>query len=80
MCQHWIKGYSEASRLSAVYTSSNYTHARYSYVVSDGQLDWILDYHNGVNSIAVFILLNHAVVDVVILLSLYYFIAVFHLN
>ena len=30
MCQHWIEDYSKTSRLSAVYTSSNYPHARYS--------------------------------------------------
>jgi len=36
MCQHWIEGYSETSRLSTVYTSSNYPHGRYSYVVSEG--------------------------------------------
>ena len=30
MCQHWIEDYSETSRLSSVYTSSNYPHARYS--------------------------------------------------
>ena len=32
MCQHWIEGYSESStsRLSIIYTSSNYPYARYS--------------------------------------------------
>jgi len=42
MYQHWIEGYSQTSRLSAVYTSSNCPHARYSQIVSEGQLDWVL--------------------------------------
>ena len=44
MCQHWIEVYSEtstSSRLSAVYTSSNNPHTRYSQVV------------NGVNNVCV---------------------------
>jgi len=40
-----IEGYSQTSRLSAVYTSSNYWNARYS-LVSESQLDWVLGYHN----------------------------------
>jgi len=47
MCQHWIEDYSESSRLSAVYTSSNYyPHAKYNKVIGEGQLDWILFCHN----------------------------------